>query len=73
MKCTINKYLYGWKIYLDYGQGWEYECFELTFKDMKETKRLYRENAPEYPIKAVQGREINPLWENNKNKILTVI
>lgn len=23
-----NKFLYGWKIYVNYGFGWEYESFE---------------------------------------------
>lgn len=23
-----NKYLYGWKLYVNYGRGWEYETFE---------------------------------------------
>ena len=26
----INKFLYGWKFYVNYGQGWEYEIFEVT-------------------------------------------
>lgn len=28
--AKVNKYLYGWKFYCHYGQGWEYECFELS-------------------------------------------
>lgn len=38
----INKYLYGWKLSINYGQGWEYETFEETFKQYKENARLYR-------------------------------
>jgi hypothetical protein len=58
----VNKYLYGWKFYCDYGQGWEYETFEETWKGMKENKRLYLENSP-YPLKVSKGRMLNPTWE----------
>jgi len=57
-----NKYLYGWKIYVNYGYGWEYECFEETWKGMKENARLYRENC-QYPIKVSKGRETNPNYK----------
>lgn len=57
-----NKYLYGWKILVNYGQGWEYECFELTWKDTKENLRLYRE-ACNYPVKAIKGRERTPNYK----------
>lgn len=53
-----NKYLYGWKLYVNYGQGWEYEIFEETFKGYRENKRLYIENCP-HPQKWAQGRELN--------------
>ena len=53
-----NKYLYGYKFYVDYGQGWEYECFELTYKAMKENRAAYSLNCP-YPVKISQGRELN--------------
>lgn len=53
-----NKYLYGWKIWVNYGAGWEYECFELTRAAMRENVRAYRQNCP-YPIKVTRGRELN--------------
>lgn len=53
-----NKYLYGWKIYVNYGQGWEYECFELTRKEMKENAKAYLKNCS-YPVKITRGRELN--------------
>ncbi len=56
----VNKYLYGWKLYVHYGQGWEYELFEETWKEARERLKEYRENCPQYPIKAVRGREPNP-------------
>jgi len=58
----VNKYLYGWKIYVDYGNGWEYECFETTYRGMKENRKTYRENCP-YLIKITQGRETNPDYQ----------
>ena len=56
-----NKWLYGWKFYVHYGQGWEYEIFEETREQMRENARLYRENCP-YPLKITRGRELNPNW-----------
>jgi hypothetical protein len=58
----INKYLYGWKFYCDYGQGWEYEIFEETFAGMRENQKAYRENSA-YPLKITKGREINPEYK----------
>ena len=58
----INKWLYGWKLYVDYGTGWEYENFEATYKEYRENKKAYAENHP-YPQKWVRGRELNPDWE----------
>jgi len=54
-----NKYLYGWKFYLNYGQGWEYETFETTLAGMKENRKAYREACPQYALKITRGRELN--------------
>lgn len=54
-----NKYLYGWKLYVNYGQGWEYEIFEETYKGYRENRRLYQENCI-YPQRWTKGRETNP-------------
>jgi hypothetical protein len=62
MKKKVNKYLYGWKLYVNYGQGWEYETFEDTFKGYKENRKAYRENCP-YPQKWTNGRETNPEYK----------
>lgn len=61
----VNKYLYGWKLWVNYGQGWEYETFEDNFKSYKENKRLYRENCS-YPQKWTQGREFNPEFKEKE-------
>lgn len=54
----ITKYIYGWKLYVNYGQGWEYEIMELDRKSYLENKRLYMENC-HYPQKWNYGRELN--------------
>lgn len=64
----INKYLYGWKLYVDYGQGWEYETWEDTLKEAKEQAKTYRANCP-YPVKVSPGRELNPKHPDNKDVV----
>ncbi len=58
----INRYIYGWKLYLNYGQGWEYEIFEETRQGYHENRRLYRENCT-YPQKWTYSRESNPEYK----------
>lgn len=57
----INKFLYGWKLYVNYGQGWEYEIFEETRASFRENAGLYRENCA-YPQRWTRGRETNPAF-----------
>lgn len=66
----IKKYLYGWKLYVNYGAGWEYETFEEKRKWYLENKRLYDENCP-YPTKWSRGRELNHEWEAMQNQLKT--
>lgn len=68
----VNKYLYGWKFYLDYGWGWEYELFEETRKGMIQSRKDYRENAPQYPIKISWGREPNPAFQEPEDPALDI-
>jgi hypothetical protein len=72
MMARVNKYIYGWKLYVNYGQGWEYEVFESSWKDAKQTLKEYRENCPQYPIKASRGRELNPEW-SKQNVIIPTL
>lgn len=39
-----------WVLYVDYGQGWEYETTEVTYKAYLENRREYRVDCP-YPQK----------------------
>ena len=45
-----------WRLYVNYGYGWEYETTETTWKGRKENGRLYRENCP-YPQRWRLGRD----------------
>jgi hypothetical protein len=48
-----------WRLYVNYGygHGWEHELTEDSWREARERLREYRANCPEYPIKAVKGRE----------------
>ena len=46
-----------WRLYVDYGQGWEHELDEFTLDEARQPRKEYRENCPQYPIKIVKGRE----------------
>ena len=61
-----NKYLYGWKLYLNYGQGWEYTSFDESLTAIKREAKEYRENQPQYARKITQGKEPNPHYKGGK-------
>lgn len=67
MKKT-NKYLYVTKVYVNYGQGFELECIEHTYRDALRTRREYRENCPEYPVKLTEARIPNPDYVSAQEK-----
>jgi len=67
MSKKVNKYLYGWALYVNYGGGWEHELFEESRKEIKDRIREYKENCPQWPIKVSQRRELNPSWEKLQN------
>lgn len=46
-----------WRFYLNYGQGWEHEITEYSREAMQVNRKAYRENAPQYPLRIVKGRE----------------
>lgn len=39
------------RLWLNYGQGWELEVTEDTKTEIRARYREYRENCPEYPAK----------------------
>jgi len=44
------------RLFVNYGQGWEHETTESTHKEIRERVREYRENCPEYPVKWKMAR-----------------
>ena len=52
----VRKTIDTWEIHVDYGQGWEHECTELTRAAMRENLKAYRENC-NYPVKVIKRRE----------------
>lgn len=66
----INKYLYGWKIQSNSGFGWDDECFEETRKEAVAQLKCYRENAyGRFAVRAVKGRELNPLYSADRGEL----
>ena len=49
---TVDEY----RLYVNYGQGWEHETTEESYRELREQQRCYRENCPEYPTKLVIKR-----------------
>jgi len=47
-----------WEIWVNYEQGWECDCIELTRKEAKEQIKLYRQNCL-YQAK-IRKRRIKP-------------
>jgi hypothetical protein len=46
-----------WQIWVNYGQGWEHECTELSLAAMKVNVKAYRDNCPGIRIKVRPHRE----------------
>jgi hypothetical protein len=45
------------ELWINYGQGWEYEVGEYSMSEARQRQREYRENCPEYPTKIKRTRE----------------
>lgn len=46
-----------WELWINYGQGWEHELTEYSFKEIRDRRREYRENCPQYPTRIRMRRE----------------
>lgn len=46
-----------WRMYVDYGFGWEYELTEYSGKEISQRRKEYRENCPQFPTRVCKGRE----------------
>lgn len=53
----IRKTIDVWRLYVNYGYGWEHELDEFSRVEARQRLREYRENCPQYPCKIVKGRE----------------
>ena len=52
---------YAIEVNYGYGDGWEHECTEFTWKAARSCLSAYREAAPKYPVRARRFRErLNP-------------
>lgn len=47
IRKTIDEY----QLLANYGQGWEHETTETSYKEIKERLTEYRTNAPEFSYK----------------------
>jgi len=62
-----NKFLYGFRVSVNYGAGFEYVYFSESLKVAKEIAKDYRRNSPEYPVKLSKAREINDDYQTKEN------
>ena len=44
-------------MYVDYGQGFEYELTEDSVEEIEQRKKEYREDCPQYPIKIIMRKK----------------
>lgn len=54
-----------YRLWLDYGQGWELETVEDTGTEIRARCREYRENCPQYPRK-ITGPHRVPIEESGE-------
>lgn len=42
-----------WQLFVNYGygDGWEHETSEETYREARERVKEYRDNCPQYPVK----------------------
>jgi len=52
-----------YSIQVHYGQGWEDEIEEPTYKKAKQRKKEYNENCPKYPVRIVKVRVPLNYWK----------
>ena len=45
-----------YQLWINYGQGYEHEISEDSWREMRARLKEYRENCPQYPCKSVKRR-----------------
>ena len=53
----VRKTVDCWRLFVNYGQGWEYEGTDSSLRAARQTLKSHRENCPQYPARIVFGRE----------------
>ena len=65
MKEKVNKYLYGWNIWTNYGYGWQIESSyykpESTYADVKQDAAEYR--IAKAQVRVTRTRVLNPEYK----------
>lgn len=51
-----KSYHYGWALFVDYGGGWEYELSEDSMRELKQQRKAYQLNMPQFPTKIARHR-----------------
>ena len=59
----INKWIYSWTLYVNYGNGWNYYEKVYTHKDYKQYRKFYNEYR--FISKWVENRKPNPDYKEN--------
>lgn len=59
MSTYVRKTRDVWELHVNYGHGdgWEHEVSEDSWPEMRDRLREYRQNCPQYPVKAIRRRE----------------
>jgi len=61
----VRKTVDCWRMYVNYGNGWEYELTEYSRAEIRQRQKEYAENCPQWPVKVVKGRERKEEAKNN--------
>lgn len=43
-----------YRLFVDYGQGWEHELDEFSLREIRQRQQEYRENCPQYPTRVTR-------------------
>jgi len=46
-----------WQLWIDYGQGFEHELTEDSYREIRQRAREYRDNCPQYP-RSIRRRRV---------------
>lgn len=46
-----------YRLFVDYGQGWEHELDEFSLREIRQRQKEYRENCPQCPLPAKIDRK----------------